>query len=337
MQVPYDLLEKFNIKGAINSIAPLGFGHINDSFSIQVESDHFLLQRLNTDVFKDPEVVENNLYRILEQDQSLFPEHIRGRDHKIHQVKDGKYWRMQEFVLDSYSPTELTISELKGIATGFGKFTKSSAQAKVMNYSEAIPRFHSLELRLDQLEAAIKNDSAIRADQIKVEIEAIQNYRWILEKFQELSRKGLPIRVCHNDAKAGNCLLSKRTGNFLKIVDLDTVGPGYVMFDLGDMLRSMLFNIPENQADLDGLSIDKKRFECILNHFLAECSDSISELEVDSLAFGGLYMTYIMAVRFLTDYLNGDIYYKTSSPEENLIRTRNQLKILDLMVEFIPA
>lgn len=331
MQVPYDLLEKFNIKGAINSIAPLGYGHINDSYSVQVGEEHFLLQRLNTEVFLSPEVVEQNLRNVLTHAPELFPEHLCGENGKIHQLKEAEYWRMQEFVQHSYSPEELSLSELRQIAKGFGKFTLSMSSAKLSAYQEAISAFHSLSFRLNQFRSALEKDSADRAQLVKAEIEKVNSFQWIEQRFEELKSEGLPKRICHNDAKAGNCLLSKKTGEFLKVVDLDTVGPGYVMFDLGDMLRSMLFNIPENHTDLEGLSFDNSRFNTILEGYLAECGEALVELEVKTLGFGGLYMTFMMAVRFLTDYLNGDVYYKTSFKDENLVRARNQLRILELM------
>lgn len=335
MQVAQEAIKLFNIQGAIDSIAPLGFGHINDSFSVKVNGHGYLLQRLNTNVFRQPEIIEENLNRLLNHAPELFPLHLRGASGKYHEGKTDNLWRIQEFVQDSYSPTELTEQELSEIAKGYGKFTAAFQNAEPGQYAEGILGFHNLHHRLNQFQQALETNSAARAESASNEIRAIEEYSWIADQFDDLVEQGLPLRVCHNDAKAGNCLLSKKTGKFLKVVDLDTVWSGYVLFDLGDMLRSMLFNIPENEVQLDGLKLDQKRFETILNSFLAQCGDALQEIEIKSLPFGGLYMTYMMATRFLTDYLNGDIYYKTGYPEENLIRTRNQLKILDLTRDFL--
>ena len=331
MQVAKEAIKLFNIQGAVDSIAPLGFGHINDSFAVRVGNKGYLLQRLNTKVFRTPEIVEGNLSRILSYAHDLFPLHIQGPDRQYHQSDGDSLWRLQEFVHDSYSPTKLVPNELSEIARGYGKFTAAFWSEDLSFYGEAIPRFHDLHHRLNQFKEALDQDLVNRVASVKVEIEAIQSYTWIAEKFDELIAQGLPLRVCHNDAKAGNCLLSKQSEQFLKVVDLDTVGPGYALFDLGDMLRSMLFNIPENQAELDGLQFDRARLNVIVDSFLSECGDTLQEIEFKSLTFGGLYMAYMMATRFFTDYLNGDIYYKTSHKEENLVRTRNQLKILELM------
>lgn len=331
MDKAIEALKLFNLKGAITSIAPLGFGHINDSYAVHLGGRGYLLQRLNTNVFLKPNIVENNLFNLLSYHAGLFPEHLKGNDGNYHQYDGKNWWRLQEFVHDSYSPVALLPNELNEIAKGFGQFTAQFAGEKLDAYQESIPQFHNLQFRLNQLEEAIRNDHVGRVEPSIQVIEEIKSFAWIAIKFGELVEEGLPHRVCHNDAKAGNCLLSKTSGHFLKIVDLDTVGPGYVLFDLGDMLRSMLFNIPENQSDLDHLKFDQIRFNIILDSYLGECGHLLDPIEIDSLSFGGLYMTYIMAVRFLTDYLNGDIYYKISHAEENLIRTNNQLRILNLM------
>lgn len=331
MQVASKALKLFNIEGAIESVAPLGFGHINDSYSVVVGGNAYLLQRLNTNVFREPEIVESNLTNILSFAPELFPLHLKGANGEHHQSDGENLWRVQEFVTDSYSPSELALSELREIAKGYGRYTARFAQEDPKSYQESIPQFHDLRHRLAQFNLALEENAANRRNQAVVETETINKFKWIAEKFDELVAKGLPLKVCHNDAKAGNCLLSKQSGAFLKVVDLDTVGPGYVLFDLGDMLRSMLFNIPENQSALDDLSFNQERFDAIMTSFLNECGESLEPVEIDSLPFGGLYMTYIMAVRFLTDYLNGDVYYKICHPEENLIRTRNQLRILELM------
>ena len=331
MQVAKDAIQLFNIQGAVDSIAPLGFGHINDSYAVRVGKRGYLLQRLNTNVFRTPEIVEGNLSRILSFAPDLFPMHIPGEDGQYHQSDGQSLWRLQEFVQNSYSPTELVPAELKEIARGYGKFTAAFKSEDLSYYGEAIPKFHDLHHRLGQFQSALDQNVANRADSVMREIKAIQDFSWIADRFDALVEQGLPVKVCHNDAKAGNCLLSKQSGQFLKIVDLDTVGPGYALFDLGDMLRSMLFNIPENQAELEGLQFDEERLKMIVDTFFSQCQDSLQEIEFKSLTFGGLYMTYMMATRFFTDYLNGDIYYKISHKEENLVRTRNQLKILDLM------
>lgn len=331
MQVASEALKLFNIEGAIESVAPLGFGHINDSYAVVAGGCAYLLQRLNTNVFRQPEIVESNLASILEFAPELFPFHLKGTNGKHHQSDGQNLWRVQEFVTDSYSPSKLGLSELREIAKGYGRYTARFAQESPGLYKESIPQFHNLHHRINQFNTALDQNAADRMKKTTDEIEAINNFKWIAERFDELVANGLPLKVCHNDAKAGNCLLSEQSGQFLKVVDLDTVGPGYVLFDLGDMLRSMLFNIPENQLELDGLRFNQERFDTIVTSFLNECGESLEPVEIDSLAFGGLYMTYIMAIRFLTDYLNGDKYYKISHPEENLIRTRNQLEILKLM------
>ncbi|KYG78266.1 hypothetical protein AWW68_05735 [Roseivirga spongicola] len=335
MLIAAKALELYNIKGAIDSVAPFGLGHINDSFVVMAEGKKYLLQRLNTAVFPKPEVVENNLRRILSLAPELFAHHVLGKNGKYHQFDGESFWRLQEFVADSYAPEKLGLNELEEIAKGYGRFTASFSAENLSDYVEAIPKFLDLTHRLNQFEEALRKDKAGRKSKVSSEIEAVLSFQWVEDRFNNLVEAGLPHRVCHNDTKAANCLLAQPSGQFLKVVDLDTVGPGYAMFDMGDMLRSMLFNIPENDSNLSGLAFDNKRFETILNSYLKECSHALTPVEIETLPLGGLCMTYITAVRFLTDYLNGDVYYKVTFEGENLVRARNQLKILELMSEAI--
>ncbi len=331
MKAAIEAIKLFNIQGAVESIAPFGLGHINDSYSATIAGKLFLLQRLNTNAFQQPELVEKNLQNLLSKAPDLFPTHYKGINQSYHQTTTAGVWRLQELVPNSYSPTLLSLAELTEVSKAFGRFISEFITEKPKNYVESIPQFHSLHIRLHQLDDAIKNDKVGRKKSVQEEIQLVNRYRWIMTHLDVLVEKRLPERVCHNDAKAANCLLDINTKEFKRIVDLDTVGPGYVLYDFGDLMRSMLFNIPENHSDLSDLKLDHRRFEIMLESFLAECKNSLNEMEVDSLTFGGLYMTYIMAVRFLADYLNGDIYYKIGFSDENLVRTRNQLKILQLM------
>lgn len=324
-------LQYFALQGAVDSIAPFGLGHINDSFLVQAEGKSYLLQRLNTSVFKTPQVIEGNLRALLAHAPELFAKHLRGTGGNYHEFDGEHWWRLQEFVPNSYSPNELQPNELREVSTGFGCFTAQFGSQPLEKYTESIPHFHDLHLRLRQLQAALEANAAGRLESVLAEVGQVQQFNWIAARFDKLVDEGLPLRICHNDAKAGNCLLSKPDSRFLKVVDLDTVGPGYALFDLGDMLRSMLFNVPENRENLESLSFSKERFHAIVNPFVEACSGVLKPIEIESLPFGGLYMTYIMAVRFLTDYLNGDIYYKVSHEKENLSRARNQLTILELM------
>jgi hypothetical protein len=282
-------------------------------------------------VFPKPEVVENNLRRILSLAPELFAHHVLGKNGKYHQFDGESFWRLQEFVADSYAPEKLGLNELEEIAKGYGRFIASFSAENLSDYVEAIPKFLDLTHRLNQFEEALRKDKAGRKSKVLPEIEAVLSFQWVADRFNNLVEAGLPHRVCHNDTKAANCLLAQPSGQFLKVVDLDTVGPGYAMFDMGDMLRSMLFNIPENDSNLRGLAFDNERFETILNSYLKECSHALTPVEIETLPLGGLCMTYITAVRFLTDYLNGDVYYKVTFEGENLVRARNQLKILELM------
>ena len=186
METAIEALKLFNLKGAITSIAPLGFGHINDSYAVHLGGKGYLLQRLNTNVFLQPEVVETNLFNLLEYHSELFPEHLKGEDGNYHQFDGRNWWRLQEFVEDSYSPTELFPKELREIASGFGQFTAQFANEKLEAYRESIPLFHNLCHRLNQFDQALECDHVGRVKTTTQVIDEIKSYAWIADKFEEL-------------------------------------------------------------------------------------------------------------------------------------------------------
>ena len=153
-------------------------------------------------------------------------------------------------------------------------------------------------------------------------------FSWIEEEFLKLKLLNLPVRVCHNDTKSTNVLLDNDSKQLLKVVDLDTVGPGYALYDFGDMMRSMLASHPENAPDIGNLSILEDRYQHMLETYVESANGVLTDDEIESLGFGGLYMTYLMAIRFLTDYLNGDVYYRIAYTNENLVRAKNPDQII---------
>ena len=177
----------------------------------------------------------------------------------------------------------------------------------------------------------MNNDLASRSKTAKDLIDLTNNFRWVSGKYNKLLSEGLPSRVCHNDTKLDNCLLAKSDVSFCNIIDLDTLGPGSVLFDFGDLMRTTLSPTAENELDESKISLRLDYLEALEKGFLSAGSVVLTPLENENLLFGGLYMTYIMGVRFLTDFLNGDIYYKTTFENENFIRARNQLLLLELM------
>ena len=334
MSKPLEALAHFGIKGVINSVALFGGGHINDTYHVQTSDGDFLLQRVNTEVFTNPAVLEANLKGLFSVQLEILVPHVKtkGGNWLLHFQND--VWKMQVFDKDVYAPTLATELDLVyEIGKGFGKFTALSKTFDVRKFEEAIPDFHNLKWRLEQLDQAVENNSANRKAIAKILLDKADKFKWISKKMDDLIKKGLPLRVCHNDTKIDNILLSKTSNEFKYVIDLDTVGPGYVLYDFGDMMRTLLSPTKENEKDESKIELRADYLENIRSGFLQEAEHMLVPLEKEALSFGGLYMTYMIGIRFLADYLNGDNYYKVSFPEENMIRARNQFRLLELMDE----
>ena len=330
MQETESVLRAYGIKGAIEKVALFGYGHINDSYKVSLNNQTLLLQKVNTSVFQDIDVLENNLTQLFELESDLFPVHWQSQG-SYHLEHNSALWRLSSFVEASYSPLKPNLKECLEAVKGFARFMALNSQLDAFQFSETIPHFHRLDKRIDAFEQAVRLDLCERLQKVLPEVELVRSFLWIEELFKSYQASDLPVRVCHNDTKSTNVLLHYESSEFLKVVDLDTVGPGYALFDFGDMMRSMLASHPENESDLSNLTILTERYELMKATYIDYTRGLLTDDEVRSLGFGGLYMTYLMAIRFLTDYLKGDLYYKVSHPEENLIRAKNQLKLLELM------
>jgi len=322
----------FNIEGAVEEIAPFGLGHINDTFLVKAGGKQYLLQKVNRRVFKYVDILEHNVHFVLQARPELFPFHFKTKEGRIHVVYDEDCWRLQAFYEDAYSPDQVGESQIvHSIGGGFGAFASAFAHIPAEEFKETIPNFHDLGSRIFQLEKAVQLNPVNRMEMVSELILNAFSYRWIAERFQKLVANGLPKRLCHNDAKAANILLHKRDNSFAKIIDLDTIGPGYLLYDYGDLMRSLFTPAPENELDPAKLIVRPEFFRILKEAYLKEITFDLDEIELSSLEFGGLYMTYLMGIRFLTDFIQGDVYYKTSFENENFIRARNQFRLLEHM------
>ncbi|OEK06690.1 phosphotransferase enzyme family protein [Roseivirga misakiensis] len=332
MKAAKEAVKAFNIKGAVDEIALFGSGHINDTYRIRVGGDEYLLQRLNENVFTNAHYIEHNLDHLLRQKSSLFVDHFKTDGGAYHYRNESGLWRLTLFLADAYSPqTADSLAEVAAAAEGFGSFTAFTDTCQVDQFHEVIPRFHDLEWRLTQLDQALKSDLFGRCNEVRDFSSKVINNRAISNKMKALKADGLPVRLCHNDTKLNNSLLAKSDASFQKVIDLDTVGPGSVLYDFGDLMRTTVSNAAENESDTSKIQFRPEFFETLKENFLKTASPVLKNLEIEHLFFGGQYMTYMMAVRFLTDYINGDIYFKTTFQKENLVRAQNQMTLLEKM------
>jgi hypothetical protein len=339
-----EIAGQFAIAGSVKEVVPHGGGHINDSYRIvnaAAGQPDYLLQRINHFVFRDPELLMRNMLlvtrhisaRVKEQGY-VDPERrsltvipcTDGRS--CHKDPEGNYWRVLNFIRDHLVFERATDPSLayEG-ARMFGGFTRMLSDLPASGIGESIPRFHNLKWRLANLQDSIALDRAGRRKEVRKEIRYVESSVNLMTTIQELGEKGaIPERITHNDTKINNVLFD-RDHKGLCVIDLDTVMPGYVHYDFGDGVRTFTNTAEEDEEDLDRISMDVEMFEAFASGFLDATRDILSKTEMDTLVYAGLLFPFIMGVRFLTDYLDGDVYYKTRHPGHNLVRARTQFRL----------
>jgi hypothetical protein len=344
------VISHFDTSGKIREILPMGSGHIHETYRVFNESadhDDYVLQQVNTHVFRDPEAVMQNLDRVTT--------HIRG---KLHQsgypdiqrrvltpviLREGGYlyrdtedrrWRCFVFIPDHRSYDRATSWDMVYAGgKAYGRFLEQLSDLDARSIRETIPGFHDLDLRISQFEKACSNGVKERLEETSTEIEMLRSRKDEMRTILELGKKGaIPLRIVHHDTKINNVLFSDK-GEGLCVIDLDTVMPGFVHDDFGDSIRTFTNTGEEDDADLKGVSMDIHYFEAYTSGFLEVTTGMLAPVEKEHLALSARVMTYMQVVRFLTDYLNGDTYYRIHHPKHNLQRTRAQLKLMLSMEE----
>ena len=340
-----DIISKFDIDDMIVSAKPFGSGHINDTYRLINQDEHghdYLLQRINHHVFKDVALLMNNLLQVTRHLKQKLPA-IPGADAMrnvltiIHartgetffEDADGNFWRMFYFLKGTRSYDQVT-TETQAFEGGkaFGRFQTQLADLDTSLIKDTIPDFHNIAYRLQNLENAIERNAAGRLSEVLPEVDFINRRAEDMQQILQLGKNGLlPLRIVHNDTKFNNVLLDG-DDKAQCVIDLDTVMPGYVAYDFGDSIRTIINTAAEDEADLSVINLNLKLFEAYTRGYLQESVAFLEKMEIDTLINGVLLLPYIQAVRFLTDYLDGDVYFKIHSPAHNLQRTRAQLALV---------
>jgi len=340
-----EIASQFVTEGTIAEITPHGGGHINDSYHMvnsEAALPDYLLQRINHFVFKDPALLMRNMTLVTDHIRAKLKsqgvEDLDRRTLTIIPARDGNsffrdpednFWRILRFIEDHrvFESTTDTAIAYEG-ARMFGEFSKMLNDLAVEQVGTIIPDFHNMKWRLTQLEQSIKADKADRLKLVKKEIDYIEARSGMMLTIHELGMKGeIPLRVTHNDTKISNVLFDQENKG-LSVIDLDTIQPGYITSDFGDGIRTLTNTGEEDDEQLERVTMNIELFEAFASGFLDATRDILSETEKGVLLNAGLMFPYMQAVRFLIDYLDGDIYYKTKHKEHNLVRTRAQLKLL---------
>lgn len=341
--LPPDILAAaslFRISGTPEIATTLGNGLINDTYLVTTSDNRqYVLQRINSSVFKDPEALQNNLKLISDHiRKSLEREQTEDIERRIITTVDttggkrfanvnGEIWRMTHYISGSHTVENVTpeMARLTGMA--FARFHKYLSTDDAPELSETIPDFHNLDYRISQLRNAVATDSADKLQWVADIVEYLLSRSEEMLLAERLHEQGkLPKRIAHCDTKVNNILFDQ-DGSILCVIDLDTTMPGFLFSDFGDFVRTACNTGKEDDEDLSAISVDMNIYAAFKEGYLTE-ADFLTETERELLPYGAKRLTYMQSVRFLTDYINGDIYYKTTYPEHNLIRTRAQIKLL---------
>lgn len=337
----FDFLEQeFELPGSIISISSLGSGHIHDTYLVTCQdpgSSKFVLQKFNHLVFVQPEQVAANIrlvYRHFQASKdatSLVPLELfeTKSGQPLYKSSQGDYWRLFNYIdrSDSYDQVYHRDQALGG-AIAFGSFIQALHELDPGDLFTTIPDFHSLKHRFKQLTEAVSEDRVNRVDQYRSEVEfALKRESMVLHLTELAEADEIPTRVTHNDTKINNVLFRKDTTEAISVIDLDTVMPGLLLYDFGDMARTFCNNALEEESAQKAF-FRMNMFEALCEGFFQGIKFRLSRAEIDSLKSGPWWMTYIMGIRFLADFINGDIYYKISYELQNLDRARNQFSLL---------
>ncbi|MFN8208622.1 MAG: aminoglycoside phosphotransferase family protein [Bacteroidales bacterium] len=347
------LLGHFAVRGEVSDVQMFGSGHIHDTYLVKTspaEEKDYILQCFNTQVFRDPDAVMDNTRRVTNHIREKVAELPAADLERVFltliPLKNGKeyfrdtekkVWRVFEYIPDhlSYDRAENTETVYEG-GKAYGNFLAILSDLEPGAFKDTIPDFHNLDWRLQQFNEALRNGREdrriIAGREVKMVLDRVPEMRII----RELCLSGqIPLRLVHHDTKINNVLFSKR-GKALCVIDLDTVMPGYVHDDFGDAIRTFTNTGEEDDVDTSKVSMNLDYFRAFATGYLEGAGSLLNNTEKEQLALSARVMTYMQTIRFLADYLNGDVYYKIHSPEHNLQRSRAQLALLLSMEEQYP-
>lgn len=335
--------KKFDIEGEVVGIKRFGSGHINDTFKLETSdaAHSYLLQRINHHIFANVEGLMNNIDLVTNHLKSVLASEVEDVNKhtltiipcldgtKFCQDQEGDYWRV--FILldgtKSYDIVETTKQAFSG-GQAFGKFQKQLATLDATKLVEILPNFHNIDFRLGNLKTAIRENKANRVSSVQEILDYIAAREEKMRNIVKMAAAGeLPLRITHNDTKFNNVLLDQ-DDNVQCVIDLDTVMPGYIAYDFGDAIRTIINSAAEDEKDLDKVVLNVPLFQAYAEGYLSEAKEFLTDKEIESLWYGTLLLPYMQAVRFLTDYIDGDLYYKIHYPEHNLVRTHSQIKLV---------
>lgn len=343
-----DISRQFQIHGEILHAEPCKVGHINETYTATYDQGgtqvRYIHQRINHEVFKDPAGVMDNLMRVTV--------HLRGKlaaagvkdltrraltvvpthdGTSFHKTREGEYWRTFVFIekVRTFESVENTAQAFEA-GRAFGEFQSLLVDLPGRRLAETIPHFHNTRRRFDAMVAATEKDVANRAAAAKAEIGwAMKQADTVDIVLNALAKKKIPERITHNDTKFNNVMLDTETRKAMCVVDLDTVMPGTPLYDFGDMVRTTTSPTMEDELDLSKVRMQMPMFKALARGYLGTAGDFLTKNERALIAFSGRLMTLTIGLRFLTDYVMGDVYFRVHRPQHNLDRCRTQFRLVE--------
>lgn len=335
--VPLSVVQAFGFSHQAK-FSSLGSGHIHQTFLVE-DGRKLVLQRINKNVFTKPEVIARNnrlaaAYLATHHPEYLFPTTLPDKKgNELVYAEDGFPWRLFPLIENTVTVDFVTSSaQAFEAAKGFGLLTRNLHGIDSSKFEPTLDRFHDLQWRYEQFESALAAAAPAVAKQASAEIKHAREFQFLAQEYKDLVQgDSLMLRITHNDTKINNILFEKSTGKAACVIDLDTLMPGYFIYDLGDMVRTCVSPVSEEEQDVTQITFRKEIYDAILAGYLSQMKAYMSAQELQAVPFAGKMMTYIMALRFLADFLRGNTYYTIHYPEQNLVRARNQLTLVQLL------
>ena len=330
-----EICQHFDVRGQYTGYRIISAGNVNATYQVRFSQDDgtessCLLQKVNTNAFRNPVALMKNIELVTEHIRRKNPgkmtlRYYHGDTGAIY-VQDGNdFWRMCNYIPSATYTSAVSETVVRNAGTAFGEFQSQLADFDITSLTETIPGFHNTRQRYDQLLQAVREDRAGRLEKMKPEVEFLLSCQDVACTLTDLLAKGeLPLRVTHNDTKISNVLFDRADDSAIAVIDLDTVMPGVVGNDFGDAIRSIGNKVAEDSPESEKAGLDLKIFRAFAEGFLSQTAKTLTQKEIGTLAVSGICLTLEQAVRFLTDYLQGDVYYKIDYPEHNFDRVRCQ-------------
>ena len=343
------IVENFQIDGKIVEVSPYGNGHINTTYLVVAETEagtkRYILQRINNHIFKQPKELMNNVLLVTEHlkakivaaggdpDRETLCVILTKDGQPCYEDAEGNFYRMYKFVEDTICYEAVrTPEDFYESAVAFGNFQRLLADYPAETLNETIVNFHNTKVRFATFKKAVEEDVMGRAAEVAKEIQFVLDREDVANYFTDLLEANeLPLRVTHNDTKLNNIMMDNATRKGICVIDLDTVMPGLAMNDFGDSIRFGASTGAEDETDLDKIWCDLELFEIYTKGFIEGCGGKLTKREIELLPMGAKVMTFECGMRFLTDYLQGDTYFKIHREHHNLDRCRTQFKLVSDM------